>query len=67
MKVVKVNLISKNNKKNGFYLYRPIVEYNGDYYWCESIKANKAIKEFKETDLKIDRKIPTEFLNANGI
>jgi hypothetical protein len=67
MKLVKLDLISKNNKKNGFYLYVPIVEKNGEFFWCESVKTNKPIKTLNQCELKINRKIPSQALKANGL
>lgn len=65
--LVKTNLSSKNNVKNGFYLYCPIVEINGEYFYCESIKTKQPVKTFNSDELKITRQIPNEFLKANGI
>lgn len=65
MQLIKTNLISKNNKKLGVYLYRPIVMVNGLYYWCKSIKCTKPTNHF--SDLVIDREIPKEFYKANNL
>ena len=67
MELVKTNLISKNNTKNGFYLYAPIVKLNGEYFFCESIKTEQPVKGFPSSELTIKRQIPREFLQANGI
>lgn len=39
--IVRIELLTKNNIKNGFYLYRPIVKIDGINYACLSIKVNK--------------------------
>jgi len=67
MKIAKLNLMSKNNVKNGFYLYRPIVIIDGKYFFCESIKSNSVLKTVDNSQLKITREIPSEFLKANGL
>jgi hypothetical protein len=65
MQLIKSNLISKNNKKTGVYLYKPIVKLNGLYFWCESIKTSKPTNQF--SDLKIQRQIPIEYYKANDL
>jgi len=69
LKIFKLDLYSKNNKKNGFYLYTPIVFGGGSYYWCESIKSDKVLKanEVNVYSLVIKREIPKEYYIANGI
>ena len=67
MKLVKLNLMSKNNVQNGFYLYRPIVMIDGNFFFCESIKTNSVINTVDNSQLKITRQIPVEFLAANGL
>jgi len=69
MNIVKIDLASKNNKQNGFYLYIPIVEVNGKYFWCESIKTNRVmtVKDIEPCSLFIKREIPQQFYKANGI
>lgn len=69
MELIKLQLNTKNNKKNGFYLYTPIVKKDNLYYWCESIKTDKVLKpqDVSIEDLKIRREIPKEFYAANGI
>jgi hypothetical protein len=67
MKIAKINLMSKNNVKNGFYLYRPIVEIDGKFYFCESIKTSSPMKDIDKYTLKVTREIPSEFYKANGL
>lgn len=69
LKVYKLQLNSKNNRKNGFYLYTPIVYGGGSYYWCESIKSDKVlkVKDVNVYSLVITREIPKEYYNANEI
>jgi hypothetical protein len=67
MELIKLNLISKNNVRNGFYLYAPIVKVNGKYFFCESIKTTQPVKDFTAEQLTIKRQIPEQFLKANGL
>lgn len=69
MELIKLDLISKNNIKNGFYLYIPIVKVENKYFWCESIKSKNTLKTDKVsiTELKITKEIPEIFYKANGI
>jgi len=69
MELIKLDLISKNNKKNGFYLYVPIVLIRGDYYRCNTIKS---IVVLRKEDVNIDGMITTscispEYYEANGL
>ena len=67
MELVKTSLISKNNVKNGFYLYSPIVKIEGDYWFCDSIKTRQPVKDFPNNKLVPIRVIPREYWEANGI
>ena len=67
MNVFKANLLTKNNTKNGFYLYAPIVEIKGRYFICKSIKTKIPTKNFSNQQLNISREIHKEFYLANGI
>ncbi|MFA5299493.1 MAG: hypothetical protein WC389_14990 [Lutibacter sp.] len=69
MQLVKLDLISKNNIKNGFYLYIPIVKIENCFYWCESLKVKTVLKpqDVSIKDLKITRIIPKEFYKANEL
>jgi len=69
MKVIKTNLITKNNIKNGFYIYKPIVEVDGKFWFCESIKVSSPINEnnIHDYQLKITREIQPEFYSANSL
>lgn len=69
IQIVKLNLMSKNNKATGSYLYSPIVLINGDYFHCESLIKNKItkIKDLKNEEIKPTRIIKPEFLKSNGI
>jgi hypothetical protein len=67
MQLVKLQLISNNNKKNGFYLYSPIVKIDNEYFRCESIKTDKPIKAISESILKVQKLIEPKYYLANGI
>ena len=69
MTIVKLQLLTKNNKERGLYLYQPIVEINGKYYWCESIKTHKVItkEQLSVNSLQVKREIPSQFYAANGL
>lgn len=69
MQLAKLSLMSKNNKRDRRYLYSPIMEDNGKYFWCESIKTDRPLNK-KTVDLaalKIRREIPPEYYKANGL
>lgn len=66
MKIVKLNLLTKNNKQNGFYVYSPIVKIDGKYYYCESIKSSSKLK-ISDINPVIKRQIQPQFYAANGI
>jgi len=69
MKLIKLILQTKNNKRNGIYLYSPIVEINGRYFYCESIKANKVLKQdqINISTIKPTREIQPQYYQANGL
>lgn len=69
MTLFKLQLISKNNKRRGSYLYMPIVEDNGKYYFCESVKSSAVLnkKDVNISSIKVRREIPEQFYAANGI
>ncbi len=69
MTIVKVQLFSKNNKARGWYLYMPIVEVDGKYFRCESVKTFRVItkNDLNVADLKITREISPEYYAANGL
>jgi len=69
MLLVKLQLFSKNNLKNGFYLYCPIVKIEDKFFWCKSIKTNRVTKtsEINTKELQITREIPPEYYEANGL
>jgi len=69
MTLVKLGLFSKNNKQRGSYLYMPIVEISGKYFWCQSIKTNRVIskKDVNVSELKVTREIPEKSYSANGL
>lgn len=67
MILVKLDLITKNNKQNGFYIYSPIVKIGESYHWCETIKSENILK-LKNVDISkliIKREIPKEYHIAN--
>lgn len=69
MELFKLTLISKNNKRTGIYLYRPIIKVGDKFFWCGSIKTRQPIKKTEITPsmLVMDREIPKQFYQANGI
>jgi len=69
MEIVNIQLVSKNNKKNGIYLYRIVVKKDGLYYFCGSIMNDGPIKakDIDVNSLVIGREIPKEFWEVNGI
>ena len=69
MELVKIELMSKNNKQRGSYLYMPIVLIEGEYYRCSCIKTDKVIKksDVELNTLSVTSKILPEYYAANGI
>lgn len=69
MELIKLDLASKNNVQNGFYLYIPIVKVGGSYFRCNSIKSDKVLKanDISIESLVISKEIEPKFYEANGI
>lgn len=69
LSLVKLNLMSKNNKRTGRYIYSPVVFLNGSYYFCESIKSGSVLRisDIDINKLVIIREIPMVYYMANGI
>jgi hypothetical protein len=69
MNIVKIQLMSKNNLQRGSYLYSPIVEIDGKYYRCHSVKTTKPVskKDIDIASLKISTEIKPESYKANGL
>ncbi len=69
MELIKLDLISRNNKQNGWYMYCPIVKSEGKYYRCKSIKSNCILKK-ENVNVKafiISSEITPEFYAINNI
>lgn len=69
MRIYKLQLISKNNLSRGSYLYMPIVEDGGKYFFCNSIKTAKVTRaaEIPLASITVRREIPAQYYEANGI
>lgn len=69
MKVVKLQLMSKNNLQRGSYLYSPIIQVAGEYWRCSSIRSTGILKlkNVDVTECKISTKIRPESYAANGL
>lgn len=70
MTIVKLDLISKNNRKNGIWLYMPIVEKDGRYYRCESILSRDGTLKKDQVNpetVKVTSEIKPEYYAANGL
>lgn len=67
MELVKMDLISKNNKKNNFYLYIPIVKKDNKFFKCKSIKSEQPIRTYPTDKLIITNEILPEFYKANRL
>ncbi len=67
--IVKLDLMSKNNKQRGSYLYMPIVLIEGEYFRCKSIKSHFVIRK---QDVSLSQIYPTskilpEHYEVNGL
>lgn len=64
-----IQLATKNNKKNGFYLYIPIVKIGNDFYRCKSIKTKNIIKacDLDVNYVEITSLILPIYYNVNNI
>jgi hypothetical protein len=69
MEIYNIRLMSKNNKKTGYYIYSVVVRDLDRYYYCRSINSNKVITkgDLSIGDIEIIREISKEYYIANGI
>ena len=69
MELVKLDLMSKNNRQRGVYLYVPIVCIDSDYYRCMPIRSKTILKksQVKELDLLPASIIEPQFYDANRL
>lgn len=67
--IVKLDLMSKNNRQRGSYLYMPIVLIDGEYFRCKSILSQFVLRK---EDISLSQVYPTskitpEYYEANGL
>lgn len=64
-----VNLMSKNNQQNGFYLYNVILKIGDKYFRSKSIKSDRVLnkKDINVKDLEIQSEIGEQYYEANNI
>lgn len=69
MEIHSVNLMSKNNKENGFYLYNVIFKIGDKYFRSKSIKSDRILskKDINTKDLEIQSEIDEKYYDANNI
>jgi hypothetical protein len=67
MELYRLNLISKNNRKTGIYLYSPILKINGEFWRGASVISRIPLKTVHHTKLIATTLIQPEFYKANNI
>lgn len=68
MELHSITLVSKNNVKNGFYLYTGIAVDNEGEYWHAVLPLfKKPVKKDDVKEFKPTRKVKPEFYAANNI